>query len=148
GTLVIGLARNSSRVFAFQVTLWFFSAWVYIGNPVTEAALRPTTPARDGPVTGPPGSPGAEWQMTHRRSNTALPLAASAAKTEGAASMAAVTARRRKGRITDMDVFLQTCGRSAGSGGDSTNQGPEPSLKKPVERRRDGPGATRFRSDS
>src|SRR5688500_3013261 len=105
GTLPIGLARNSSRVFAFHVTPCFFRASVYIGKSFTVAALRPTMPASVGPVTGPPGSVVVEWQTTQSRSNTALPWAALAAKAGGVVS-ADASISTRKERLTDMDDSL------------------------------------------
>src|SRR5258707_1322948 len=70
GMKVLGSARYLSSVSFDQVTPAFFIASEYL-KPSIAPALRPTTPASDGPTLFLPAS--AEWQTAQLRLKTASP---------------------------------------------------------------------------
>src|SRR5258706_10357348 len=70
GMKVLGSARYLSSVSFDQVTPAFFIASEYL-KPSIAPALRPTTPASDGPTLFLPAS--AEWQTAQLRLQTASP---------------------------------------------------------------------------
>ena len=77
GTLAFGLARNSSKVSALQVTPYFFRFSLGPKRLCVVPALRPTTPTRLGP-TFELSSLVTPWQAGQPLAmNSSLPLAAS-----------------------------------------------------------------------
>src|SRR5690349_17835365 len=94
GMKVLGSARYASSVSFDQVTPAFFIASEYL-KPSTEPALRPTTPASDGPTLLLPAS--AEWQTTQLRLKTASPvLTSSSARAVAAPRVATISKPRAR----------------------------------------------------
>src|SRR5436190_23822205 len=90
----LGSARYLPSVSFDQVMPAFFIASEYL-KPSTEPALRPTTPASDGPTLFLPAS--TEWQRAQARLNTASPVLTSSAASAVVAPRArpAATSRLR-----------------------------------------------------
>src|SRR5690606_34425942 len=107
GTLALGSARNSSRVWGVQITPYFFSPSLGPSRLLVVPAWRPRTPISVGPTleVSPLVTP---WQVTQALVVTSsLPRSGSPLRSPAWAAGAqnrVASASRRMDRIADIDV--------------------------------------------